>query len=49
MKYEKCIASLRPAKELSYFAFRRYFASIFAKHTMKYETFTIHFSYFIQT
>ncbi len=29
-----------------YFAFHRYFVSVFAKHTTKYKTLTIHFSYF---
>ncbi len=33
---------------LSYFTFCRYFASVFAIHTMKYETLTIHFLQFIQ-
>ncbi len=38
------------AIDLSYFCFTfcEYFASVFAKHTTKYETLTIHFSYFIQ-
>ncbi len=40
--------AIRPAIHLAYFAFRGYFASVLAKHTMKYETFTIHFSYLIQ-
>ncbi len=39
---------IRLAKHLSYFAFHRYFASIFAIHTTKFETLTIHFSHFIQ-
>ncbi len=41
-------ASDRLATHLLYFAFHGYFASIFAKHTTKYETPTIHFSFFIQ-
>ncbi len=35
-----------PDIHFSYFAFHGYFANIFAKHTMKYET--LHFSYFMR-
>ncbi len=34
---------VRPAIHFSYFAFHGYFANVFAKHTTKYETLTIHF------
>ncbi len=42
------LISVRPAIHFSYFAFRGYFANIFAKHTVKYKTLTIHFSYFMR-
>ncbi len=40
--------TLRLAIHLSHFAFREYFAIVRAKHTTKYETLNVHFSYFIQ-
>ncbi len=42
------VISVRPTKHFSYFAFCGYFASVSVKHTTKYETLIIHFSYFMQ-
>ncbi len=43
-----CIQGFRPAIPFLYFAFRGYFVDVFAKHTTKYETLAILFSYFMQ-
>ncbi len=39
---------IRPAEHFLYFAFCGYFANVFAKHTMKYKTLTVHLSYFMR-
>ncbi len=43
-----CEPSVRPAIDLSHFTFCGFFTSVFAKHTMKYETLPIHFSHFLR-
>ncbi len=40
--------TLRPGIDLSYFAFHKYFASVFAKYTTKYEALAVNLLYFIQ-
>ncbi len=45
---DKVGSLVRPTIQFSPFAIWAYFASVFAKHTTKYETLTIHFSYFMQ-
>ncbi len=44
----ECYIGLRPAIHFSYFAFQGYFVNVIVKHTTKYETLTIHFSYFMR-
>ncbi len=48
LHFRSGILNLRPAIHFSYFAFCGYFTNVFVKHTTKYETLTIHFSYFMQ-